>query len=485
MPTEIERDAAQVLATLAEWQESEDEEEKGNHFVSGAELAGKTGLDPQRINRAVAFLAGAAQVETLSGIGTAPYEFSKVRPLVLGHVEAQRSTAGSEPTEIEKDATLVLRTLAEWIEDEDQSRKGQYQVSGRELTEKLGLRPRRVNRAVELLETQGYVHWLRAVGTVPYVFSDTRITPEGHLALQQLDEAQEEERRNRIDVFLSHSNVDDKLCADIASLLRYSGLKVFATPASIPTGKWEEQIEEALQNAATVWVLLPPNALSRSVWTHHEFAYFYGFRHGKGMDKWGNACRFLYSEDGNLPGLYGHIQGTPVDSFDNPVLLAQSIADALDKTLDVPADWTPQQYAVQGPPALPWTRLAGGPVFKLSPGVDSQGGLLCTFQIEGDPSPGGVEARWTGAGVSMDWVRPMNENVPPGSRFREYQMKPVQANPASQSDTVSFEVRFYLSDNLQHVGRWSWPLAQHPRGAWILEPGKGSGGSQPKDEDAW
>lgn len=157
--------------------------------------------------------------------------------------------------------------------------------------------------------------------------------------------------------------MDDNLCKDVTALLKNSGLRVFATPASIPTGKWEEQIEEALQNASTVWVLLTPNAMSQSVWTHHEFGYFYGFRHGKNIDPKGYACRFLYSDASYLRGLYGYIQGTQVPSFEDPVAIARVIAEGLGKYLNIPTAWVPSRYPTLAPATMNPPRLG-----RLSPG---------------------------------------------------------------------------------------------------------------------
>ena len=85
---------------------------------------------------------------------------------------------------------------------------------------------------------------------------------------------------NDYEVFISHSSLDDALATDVKELLGANGISVFTTPGSIPTGKWEEQIEEALQRSTQIWVLLTTNAVKESVWVHHEFGYFYGFCHG-------------------------------------------------------------------------------------------------------------------------------------------------------------------------------------------------------------
>jgi len=417
-------------------------------------------------------------------MGSAPFNFQMVRPTVGGHLEAQHSEANGQPTEMERDATAVLRTLVEWAEADDDFHRGEYRVSGKELSDRLGLPPRRVNHAIALLERSGFVGWLRTMGTAPYEFRDVWASPEGHLEVQRLTEQEALNRETQLDVFLSHSSLDDDLCKDIAYLLENSGLRVFSTPASIPTGKWEEQIEEALQNASTVWVLLTPNAMSQSVWAHHEFGYFYGFRHGKGVDLRGDSCRFLYSDSSYLRGLYGHIQGTQVTSFEDPVAIALEIAAGLGKGLSIPPGWKPRIYPKSAaPPETPWPVRAGGPEFRLSPGLNGRALKLgCSFQITAQTQPGGVEYRWLGVGTNTDWATPMKENQP-----GKYQMKEIRVNPDSnlEENIVTLEIRFWLEDGKQHGGRWKWPLKPRGDGAWELRQELGSHVFQPHDGDWW
>lgn len=133
------------------------------------------------------------------------------------------------------------------------------------------------------------------------------------------------------------------------------------------------------------------------------------------------------------------------------------------------------------PTAIPWVKRAGGPQFRLHPGINN-GELICSFQIEATPQPGGVEARWVGAGTDDDWATPMPENVPAGAAYKKYQMKSVAMGPNPPSDEVAFMVRFYLEDGL-HGGQWRWPLVQHQKGHWNLETHKGSHVFQPRLED--
>ena len=137
--------------------------------------------------------------------------------------------------------------------------------------------------------------------------------------------------------------------------------------------------------------------------------------------------------------------------------------------------------AAQSP--MPWRDRPGGPQFRLFPGVNA-GRLLCEFQIDGAPPPGGVEARWQGAGTEHDWTEPMRENVPPGASFRKYQLKPVSMSPKPPRDEVTFEVRFNLDDG-PHGGQWVWLIEQHEKGHWNIEAQKGSGVFQPRLQDTY
>jgi hypothetical protein len=114
----------------------------------------------------------------------------------------------------------------------------------------------------------------------------------------------------------------------------------------------------------------------------------------------------------------------------------------------------------------------------MSPGI-YEGKFLCEFQITAERLPGGVEARWIGAGTDTEWKEPMRENIK-----GKYQMKSASMNPTPPKDEVTFEVRFYLEDGL-HGGRWIWPLQQTEKGHWRIEPQLGSHVFQPRLEDTW
>ncbi len=129
-------------------------------------------------------------------------------------------------------------------------------------------------------------------------------------------------------------------------------------------------------------------------------------------------------------------------------------------------------------PVIAWPNRAGAPQFRMNPGVH-EGRLLCGIRIsDASPAPGGVEARWLGAGTNMDWIAPIR------GADQEYEMKPADMTPTPPADEVTLEVRFNLEDG-PHGGRWTWPMQQHEKGHWILNSHLGSGVHQPSLDDAW
>ena len=211
---------------------------------------------------------------------------------------------------------------------------GHYEVSGSELQGILGIPPNRINDAVEYLHYQGYVDIRQSLGSNPYTFRDVWLETPGRQAYHKSriePVAEVHVATENYDVFLSHSSLDDDLAKDVKELLQANGVRVFATPMSVPTGSWEPQIEEALRNSSTIWVLLTPKVLGESVWIHHEFGYLYGYNHGRGEDPQGHRSRFLYTPGTELRGLYAWIQGTQIESLEDPAEVAETIARGVGK----------------------------------------------------------------------------------------------------------------------------------------------------------
>lgn len=255
------------------------------------------------------------------------------------------------PTEIESDAEMVLSVLAEWLEQGDpEEQRGHYLISLGEMNSKTGVALPRLVDASTFLGDRGLVEVHQAMGGASN--TDIQLTTEGRLQVQRqasggpIPSAQDQ----RWDVFLSHSSFDDALAGAVQELLGANGITVFATPASVPTGSWEPQIEEALKTAATLWVLLTPTALRESVWTHHEFGYFYGFRHGAEVDAGGHGNRYLYAKGTELRGLYAWIQGTEVASLEDPVAIASAITEGIGRAFQIPSDWEYPTFPVASIP---------------------------------------------------------------------------------------------------------------------------------------
>ncbi len=287
-------------------------------------------------------------------------------------------------TQMEQDAALILTVLAEWSEKPDDEETGRYAVKGEELQQKSGLPPQRINDAVELLTDSGYVNVLQTLGSAPFNFWEVSLEISGRMEYQRLSQITEAQSVPELDdmeydVFLSHSSLDDELTEDVRQILIASGLSVFATPASIPTGSWEPQIEDALRSSRSIWVLLTPHAVRASVWTHQEFGFFYGFNQGNGSDKEGHRCRYLFTRGTERRGLYAWFQGNVIDSFEDPEIVAKEIVSALGSELVLPPRWVSRKY-----PERP-TNALSHPTF----------GRFSLAQSGNIPSEGSVEVQMT------------------------------------------------------------------------------------------
>lgn len=83
MATQIEVDTSLLLEALAEAPRDSD--------VSGGYLQQKTGLDPERINDAMAILVDSGLAEWLQALGTAPFDFGQAAITPRGRYEYQRA----------------------------------------------------------------------------------------------------------------------------------------------------------------------------------------------------------------------------------------------------------------------------------------------------------------------------------------------------------------------------------------------------------
>jgi len=90
MPTQIDQDAVTLLEALAS--------EPRDSYVSGAQLSGKTGLEPGRVNDAMSILVDSGLAEWLQVMGTAPYDFGEATITARGRYELQRATEAAKTT---------------------------------------------------------------------------------------------------------------------------------------------------------------------------------------------------------------------------------------------------------------------------------------------------------------------------------------------------------------------------------------------------
>lgn len=247
---------------------------------------------------------------------------------------------------MEQDASQILQTLAEWSEEENDPIIGHYEVAGDELEAKTAIIPSRINDAVELLVDRGLAERVQAIGGMaPYNFVRVWPTNSGRLAIQQAfaETAAQTPSTAAYDVFLSHSGLDDDLAKDIQKLLVANQIRVFCTPDSIPSGIWEPQIENALENSTGIWVILTSNALKASVWVHQELGYFYGFH--KEADPDGHRSHYVFEEGTPQPGLYYHLMGTRLENVGDPEGVARAIAESLGREIELPDGWEGKTYA--------------------------------------------------------------------------------------------------------------------------------------------
>lgn len=91
--------------------------------------------------------------------------FRYIQPTIFIFIETDPSLKGWDPRQ---DAKAVARTA---IELNDQA------LSPREVGEKLGWEPRRLNPAMSWLENRGHAKFSSAMGSSPYRFTTMFVTP--------------------------------------------------------------------------------------------------------------------------------------------------------------------------------------------------------------------------------------------------------------------------------------------------------------------
>jgi hypothetical protein len=111
--TQIDRDAIRILRVLAEAPRGE--------YVDRNDVSRLSGLPPERVNDAVAFLVESGYAEWIQTFGTAPYDFNGVSITSRGRYESQRlATTGDEEAGPEHGESHEPRVL----DDADSTRLG-------------------------------------------------------------------------------------------------------------------------------------------------------------------------------------------------------------------------------------------------------------------------------------------------------------------------------------------------------------------------
>jgi hypothetical protein len=103
-------------------------------------------------------------------------------------------------TQIDRDATVILKVLAEAPRDEYVDRNDVSQLSD--------LPPERVNDAVALLVDAGFAEWIQTFGTAPFDFNAVTITSRGRYEHQRLVAAAEQVGRPSVEISDPTSSAD-------------------------------------------------------------------------------------------------------------------------------------------------------------------------------------------------------------------------------------------------------------------------------------
>ena len=91
-----------------------------------------------------------------------------------------------------------------------------------------------------------------------------------------INKALDEEGRNNMKVFISHSSNDKDVVSWIADVLKESGMDVWVdTREILPGDNWAEKIAKALEESQAMVVLLTPDTLN-SKWMSWDIQYALG-----------------------------------------------------------------------------------------------------------------------------------------------------------------------------------------------------------------
>jgi predicted nucleotide-binding protein len=88
-------------------------------------------------------------------------------------------------TELEADAYLIIKAVAEWSTGPDDDQRGRHALDGQAVVQATGLSPDRIDDAVDLLDNAGHISATRWAGTSPFGFGQIELKPSGRLTYQK------------------------------------------------------------------------------------------------------------------------------------------------------------------------------------------------------------------------------------------------------------------------------------------------------------
>lgn len=137
---------------------------------------------------------------------------------------------------IKEDAGRVLHALAEFGNGPDDHQRGRHRLPGTTVQAALDslqgctMSPERINDAVKVLESSGYVQVHGALGTAPYHFYSVELTPAGRLQYEESTARRNAQSASQVTesppteasvrIFISHSSRDVEIVGLLITLVR-------------------------------------------------------------------------------------------------------------------------------------------------------------------------------------------------------------------------------------------------------------------------
>jgi hypothetical protein len=261
-------------------------------------------------------------------------------------------------TEIDQDATLILRALA-------MAPRNEY-VEGQKLVNDTGLDVDRINDALALLVDAGHAEWTQVMGTAPFDFGDAMITPRGRHEFQRLSQEPDlpalapqsvgalSTSTSTIRLFISHCSDDVELATRLVALfrvalnlpssaIRCSSVDGYRLPGGADT---DEQLRREVHDAEA-FVGIVSTASVRSLYVLFELGARWGaHRHLIPLLAPGTATSAL-------GGPLGGLNALSAGSVSQLHQLLSELAVALSLNLESAAGYHDQLQAVAGLVARP------------------------------------------------------------------------------------------------------------------------------------